>query len=123
IRSDLRDLGFRDMAAIKDAYVACAYDHAYHPIKDYLGGLVWNGRPNIATLAASFTDKHDQVYDRVSSETTSLFGLYLRRWLVGAVAKVYAGAQNPALVIVGPQDLGKSTFVRWLTEGIGTAYL
>ena len=34
--------------------------------------------------------------------------------MVGTVAKVYEQARNPMLVLAGPQDIGKSYFVKWL---------
>ena len=39
--------------------------------------------------------------------------MYLRKWFIGACAKVFEdGIRNPVLVIDGPQHIGKSTFVR-----------
>jgi predicted P-loop ATPase len=46
----------------------------------------------------------------------------LRRWLIGAVAKVLNAEQNMVLVLDGPQGMGKSDFVRWLASGIGAKY-
>ena len=38
--------------------------------------------------------------------------------MVGAVAKVFAHAQNVMLVPVGRQDIGKSALAKWLCSGI-----
>lgn len=80
-----------------------ARNNAFHPVRDYLRGLAWDGHPHIQTLSNFFADKD------------GVFGLWLRRWLIGAVARVFRpGVQNAMLVLDGPQNIGKSTFVRWL---------
>lgn len=77
--------------------------NAFHPIRDYLKQLAWDGQPHIETLSNYFVDKD------------GVFRLWLRRWMIGAVARVFReGAQNAMLVLDGPQNIGKSTFVRWL---------
>jgi predicted P-loop ATPase len=45
-----------------------------------------------------------------------VFDTFLYRWLIGAVAKAYTGAQNRMLIIDAAQGLGKSQFVRWLAS-------
>jgi putative DNA primase/helicase len=102
IRAKMRDAGYTSMTAVEDAYLSQAYAHRYHPIKEYLSGLVWDGQPHIETLASHFTDKHN------------VFLLFFRRWLIGACAKACEGGQNFMLVLAGNQDLGKSFFVHWL---------
>lgn len=78
----------------------------FHPVRDYLDSLAWDGQPHIARLAEHFVDKH------------GVFGIYLRRWLIGAVARVYIKTQNPMLVMDGKQGLGKSYFARWLVNDL-----
>jgi len=118
----MRDLGYtgRHIGAMEDAYLAHAGDNRYHPIRDYLQGLRWDGDDHIRLLSKHFKDKHTPItYDNGATET--VFYAWLRRWLVGAVAKVCeAGmlkAQNAVLVIEGSQNLGKSTFANWLCSG------
>lgn len=103
IRTRMRDMGYRrHLVAIEDAYIAHAYHEQYHPIKDYLTGLEWDGYPHIAELAACFQD------------VDNVFGKWLLKWLVGAIAKVFNAEQNSMLVLDGPQGIGKSHFVAWL---------
>jgi predicted P-loop ATPase len=45
-----------------------------------------------------------------------VFALFLKRWLIGAIAKAYQAEQNRMLVLDGPQDVGKSHFARWLCK-------
>ena len=102
IRAQMRDAGFIQPAAFEDAYIADAYLKAYHPVREYLSSLTWDGKSYIDQLSTYFTDSHQ------------VFGTWLRHWLIGACAKVYESEQNPMLVLDGPQGIGKSEFVRWL---------
>lgn len=102
IRCQMRDAGFLRTAEMEDAYIAQAYLKRYHPIKEYLMGLVWNGEDNIHRLSEHFTDAH------------AVFEVWLRKWMIGACAKVFEAEQNPMFVLDGAQGIGKSEFVRWL---------
>jgi len=103
IRSKFRDRGMgKELGAIKDAYTRYAYQSSYHPIREYLEGLEYDGGDHIYRLSLYFDDKQD------------VFGLWLRKWLIGAVAKAFSPAQNPMLVLDGPQNVGKSYFAYWL---------
>lgn len=109
IRSKMRGEGFTSAAAVEDIVRAEAYAHRYHPIRTYLTnvGMTYNGQANIALLAAHFEDL---------TKPYPLFATWLRRWLIGAVAKAMDGGQtqNAMLVLDGPQGVGKSHFARWL---------
>jgi predicted P-loop ATPase len=89
---------------LRDIFTSNAYDHSYHPVKDYFKSLRYDGDQHIQALASHFVDADD------------VFGLWLRRWLIGAVAKAMCGAQNAMLVLDGKQDIGKSTFAQWLAS-------
>ena len=117
IRAQLRDHGFTHVEVAEDAYVAEACKNRYHPVKQYLENLTWDGGRHIEHLSDYFEDSHEPiVYD--DGMRSTVFAAWLQRWMIGAVAKVYArgaiAGQNPMLVLDGPQGLGKSTFVRWL---------
>lgn len=117
LRMQMRDRGVRNMAAIEDAYTAEARKNAYHPIKDYLNGLKWDGYDHIGALAKKIQSDNEPVF--YADETSRpLHEVYLRRWMLGAVAKVLDGEQNPMLVWDGPQGIGKSLLARWLCSGI-----
>jgi hypothetical protein len=111
--TQMRDLGFKNAQAIEDAYTAEAADYAYHPVRDWMDSLHWDKRDRITELTSYFPNTHPPMTDR-NGHTRTVFSLYLRRWLVGAVAKVYEGEQNMMLVLDGPQRIGKSYFVNWL---------
>lgn len=103
MRCQLRDAGLgKYLAAADDAVIASAASQPYHPVLDYFKSLTWDQQPHISQLAAHFSD------------TNGVIGLYLRKWVIGAVARAYTGVQNAVLVLDGAQGLGKSQFVRWL---------
>lgn len=98
----MRDAGFASKFELEAVYSAEAWKNSYHPIKEYLESLSYDGGSYIAEVASHFTDKY------------SVFGLWLRKWMIGACAKVYEAEQNPMLIIDGAQHMGKSEFVKWL---------
>jgi len=102
IRSKMSDLGHVRFNIIEDAYTREAQRRPFHPVTDYLSGLKWNGQSNILALCDKFED------------VDGMLPMFLRRWLIGSVAKAYTGAQNPMLVLDGPQGIGKSQFAKWL---------
>ncbi len=114
IRMKLRDIGLaKKLAAAEDAYIAEAKKNAYHPVKDYLDALKWNSEDHITDLAGCLISNDPPVVYRDGS-SVPLPHVYLYRWLIGAVAKVYSGAQNAMLVWDGGQGIGKSTLAKWL---------
>lgn len=102
LRCKMRDKGFELVHEMEDAYTAHAHKHRYHPIQEYLDTLSYDGGQHIAELASHFKDRD------------GVFGAWLRRWLIGAVAKAYEAEQNYMLALDGPQGIGKSHFAMWL---------
>jgi len=115
------DLGYKNPGVIERVILATANENSYHPIRDYLEGLAWDGTPRISLLATYFRDDHGLATDR-NGRRMSVFSLYLRRWLVGAVARVLGAEQNVMLVLAGPQGIGKSHFCKWLASGVDRRY-
>ncbi len=113
IKTRLRDAGYHKVVAAADACLANALKNSFHPIRDYLKSLSWDGQDHIGKLAGYFTDKYDH------------FPLILRKWMIGAVARpMTGGKQNRVMVLEGKQDIGKSSFAEWLSTGggIGAGY-
>jgi len=83
-----------------------AEERSFNPLQDYLGGLVHDGTPRLATW----------LIEAAGTRDTPTVRAYSRRWLIGAVAR----AMNPgckldtALVLVGAQGEGKSTLFKVL---------
>ena len=78
-----------------------AEENRYHPVRDYLSGLTWDGEPRISTMLGRYFGAPDLPHVRA-------IGF---RWLISCVAR----AMNPGckvdtmLVLVGAQGAGKST--------------
>lgn len=110
IRNKARDHGIIETNRIEDAYIEDAWSHKYHPIRDYFAGLKWQGVDLIAELSSCFID------------VQGVFDIWLKRWLIGAVARVMARAQNRMLVLDGVQGIGKDYFARWLCSPMPEYY-
>jgi putative DNA primase/helicase len=114
IRVALRDVGLtKKIAAAEDACLAEAKKHSYHPVREYLDALVWDKEDHITALT-NYLYSSDPPVIYAGGIRAPLHHVYFYRWLIGSVAKVYTGAQNPMLVLDGPQGIGKSTLARWL---------
>ena len=124
IRTDLRDVGLsKHLAAVEDYWTAAALKNAYHPFRDWLDGVQWDGKDHIARLATKYMhDIHDPI-TWPDGTRRSVIHTWLFHWLVGAVGKLYAGDQNVMLVLDGAQDLGKSYFCHWLGNVAPGGYL
>lgn len=113
IITKLRESDYKSNDIAEDVYIAEAYQNQFHPVEDYLTSLSWDGEDHITTLCSYFIDKD------------GIFPLLIRKWLVGAVAKILGkrkGEQNPMLVLDGKQGIGKSRFSWWLCSGIPQFY-
>ncbi len=53
--------------------------HPYHPVRDYLGGCIWDGAPRLDRWASCYLGAEDTPYER--AVTT--------RWLISAVARIF----------------------------------
>jgi hypothetical protein len=103
LRNKMRDIGLKSSTRILDAYTEAAYRNQYHPVRQYLNSLKWDGTDHIGRLVNEYM-----------METTGFGETAFRRWMIGSVAKIYRKAQNLMLVWDGPQGIGKSYLARWL---------
>lgn len=89
-----------------EALQAVAHENPYHPIRDYLSGLVWDKKPRIDTWLIDFLGVKDTKYTRAVSS----------KILMGAVARIiHPGVKfDTMLVLEGKQGIGKSTVVKIL---------
>ena len=119
IRTDFRDLQLKNISikAMEDVYIAAAARNAYHPVQDYLRSLEWDGQDHILALIDHLTSDDPPVVYADGTEAP-LYAVYLTKWLIGAVQKVFTGKQNAMLIFDGAQNLGKSEFVRWLARSM-----
>ncbi len=89
-----------------DAARIVADDHAFHPVREYLSGLAWDGRPRV--------DRWLEDYCAVvpaSEAHARLIRSVARRWLVACVARAMKpGCKvDTVLILEGRQGIGKST--------------
>lgn len=125
--SDTDDAGLRDFienyygisstAKCADALTIAFEKHSYHPVKDYLNNLHWDGVERINTLFIDYLGAEDSSYVRTVT----------RKILVAAVARVFiAGIKFDNMpVLAGQQGLGKSTIIKklgqdWYSDSLTT---
>lgn len=91
---------------INDAMLIVANENAYHPVREYLKGLSWDGTERIRFVLHHFLGS--EVNDFVE-ESTRLF-------LLGAISRIFKpGCKfEYMLCLVGGQGAGKSSFIRFL---------
>jgi len=89
-----------------------AYENKFDPILDPLNKLSWDGGNHIRALFETLTLPQD-----TSQEAREWYYLFLRRWIIGIVTKLYRpGSENNVLVFQGPQAAGKSRWLKRLAE-------
>ena len=83
-----------------------AFQRRYHPIREYLGGLSWDGRPRVERMLPDLFGAADTELNR---ETGKLL-------MIAAVKRIYQpGCKYDTLVVFeGAQGIGKSSGVRAL---------
>lgn len=94
---------------VKDAVIASSVKQKFHPVRDYLNPIVWDGQPRLDTLFIDYLGVVDSEYTRAVT----------RKSLVGAVARVMTpGCKfDFMLVFVGKQGRGKSSIINKLAGG------
>jgi predicted P-loop ATPase len=97
------------------AVEAVAKAAAFHPVRDYLAGLVWDGTERVTTFATT----------HLGAEATAYHNEVSRRMLVAAVARIMRpGCKHDHMPILeAPQGAGKSKaiaalFQPWFTDDL-----
>ena len=98
--------GLTSEKKIADAADLAADANSYHPIRDYLNGLVWDGKERIRYCLRHF----------LGADTDNYTFQSLRLFLLGAIHRAFCpGCKfEVMLCLVGGQGAGKSTFFRLL---------
>lgn len=102
ILNRLQDYDMKDVGRMRNAIMEAALRNKYHPIKDYLDTLLWDGECHFDRLMSCLS---------MSSPAATVFW---RKWLIGSIAKAIDAQQNFMLVLLGPQGKGKSRLAEWL---------
>jgi predicted P-loop ATPase len=102
---------------IYSAVMSIALENSFHPIGDYLNGLVWDGDRRIDTWLT----------DYAGVEPSNYSAAVAAKWLIAGVARIFQpGCKVDNLIILeGPQNLGKSLLLQrlarktdWYTDDI-----
>mgnify|MGYP001611554581 CR=1 FL=1 len=130
IHWELYNRGYRNSGLVDMTISVEALNNPFHPVKEYLDTLVWDGEDHITKLVGHFTDMTEVPSEDPEGEPAmgGVFPRFLRSWLVGAVQRVYgaratSAPQNRMLVLAGPQGIGKSYFARWLASAIPQLFI
>jgi predicted P-loop ATPase len=96
----------RSVGEIEEAVTVVAWGKSFHPVREYLDGLVWDGVPRLDFWLRDHLGVEDSVYTRAVA----------RKTLCAAVARVYfPGCKaDSVLILEGEQDIGKSTVIEIL---------
>lgn len=99
---------FDARAVLSDALNIVEHKNAFHPVRDYLNSLEWDGVPRLETIFIDCFGVNDTLYTRE-------VGL---KFFVGAVRRVFipASKMDYIPVLVSEEGLGKSKFVRRMSK-------
>jgi hypothetical protein len=110
VQDRLQKLGLRALSkdVTHQAVDIRAHECAFHPVRDYLHSLTWDGQPRIASLFPDYFGAH--------GECSAYAEAVSRMFMVSLVARIIEpGCKVDHLpVIEGPQGAGKSTACRLL---------
>lgn len=92
---------------ILEAIFSVARENTFHPVREYLDGLVWDGKPRLDGLLVSYAGAIDSAYSRAVGAKA----------LIAAVKRVRKpGCKYDTVIVLesAQQGTGKSSFVRLL---------
>ena len=104
-----RRWGFSGKDKINDALSITLKTNAYHPVREYLQGLEWDGVERLDTCIVRYLETDDTPYVRAVT----------RKWMCGAVKRIMEpGCKfDSMLLIQGQQNVGKSRFCQIISRG------
>ena len=111
-----RNYGIWSPTKFKDALLAVtSAERLYHPVKEYLSSLSWDGTSRLDTLLIDYLGAEDTPYVRAVT----------RKTMVAAIARIYRpGIKfDSILVLNGAQGMGKSTLFallgkQWFSDSL-----
>ena len=95
-------------AIVHDAIMAVAAKNKFHPVREYLDSLEWDGVPRIDTWLPTYCATDDTPFIRTIGA----------KWLISAVARAFVPGikVDHMLILEGEQGLKKSTAMRVLGD-------
>jgi phage/plasmid primase-like uncharacterized protein len=93
---------------VAEAIQTIARDNAFHPVRDYLDRLFWDGVTRLDIWLTRY----------LGAERSPYVCAVGARWLMSAVARIYQPGckADCALILEGPQGIGKSQALRALSH-------
>ena len=100
------DYGVKNRNDYFDAIKNVSMRNRFHPVRDVLDSLEYDGEEHIRGLLPDYLGVEDTEYSYQ----------VMRLWMLGAVARVYEpGCKfDYTMIFTGPQGLGKSTFLKMM---------
>jgi len=97
-----RKYGIIGNGRVKDAIDITGMDNIFHPVREYINGLNWDGKQRLDTLLIDYLGAEDNEYVRAVT----------RKWMVAGVARTFEpGCKfDYMLCLQGKQGVKKSTF-------------
>jgi hypothetical protein len=99
-------LGYTPPASdVEAAVIAAAHDRPFHPIRQYLRSIDWDGTPRLHAMARDYLGSESPLHAEM-----------VRKFMIGAAMRaLHPGCKlDTALMLVGPQGYRKSTFFKIL---------
>lgn len=95
--------GIYHVAKSQDAMRIIFIENAFHPVREYLESVTWDGRERIERLMINHLGAEDTHFNRSAT----------RKALIAAVARVYIpGCKFDYMpILIGPQGIGKSRII------------
>lgn len=100
---------FKSENDLRNALELAFQRNRFHPVRDYLMSLQWDGTPRLETVFVRHLGAEDNKFNRTVT----------RKWFCAAVARVMSpGCKfDSCIILAGPQNLGKSGFADVLSRG------
>ena len=93
---------------LRECLLEIALRNKYDPVKNYFDSLDLSRAEDLTAFAAGILHVHDDLHLT-----------YIRKWLIGCVARIYeAGCKfDEVLILQGKQGIGKSSFFQFMSNG------
>ena len=98
------DYGLKSRQDFADALKNVSMRNKFHPVRELLDSLTWDGKEHIRSLLPEYLGAEDSDYTYQ----------VMRLWMLGAVSRVYKPGNkfDYTIILQGSQGIGKSTFLK-----------
>ncbi len=111
--------GISNRSIVEDCLISVTAKNAFHPVRDYLNSLKWDGQERVETLLIDYLGVTDNKYTRAIT----------RKMLAAAVTRVFRpGCKfDYVLVLIGSQGQRKSMLLsrigrQWFSDSFSTVH-